>query len=279
MTVLAALSSACVHARNFQDPRERITRHTAYAEQARVRLDTDLLAAEPQRFVANLGVTVAAVRGHLDFSANLAHGAVGVVNLQSKFTVLDTRWYGLGGRVGLTYLNPRSFYFLPRPLRRKLGRFNLASVPIELWQSFPINTWFGADLGMGYRATSLWGDYAGDELLVDASIAQRWFAFMPVLDFYVARRVALRVGARLPVFTQVVEASDVQVALDPGVRVGVRSVEWVRRPFVRTVLLEFGAETRFGANTHLRLGVNIWAFRPLRALAVAPTLSLYWRFR
>ena len=273
-----ALASACVHPRDFQAPGERLTRSTAYAEQARVRVDTDLLAPDAQRFVANLGVTVAAVPRHLDFSVNLLHAAIGAVAVQSKFTVLDTRGYGLGGRVGLTYTTPATFYFLPRSLRQTLGSFHLLSTPIELWQSFPVARWFAGHLGLGYRFGSVWGRIDGDELFLDASLSQRSLTAIPVLDFFVARRVALRAYARLPLFTQVAEVTDATYALDPDVVVGVRSVEWVRRPFVRTVQLGFAAETRFGANTHLRLGVHLWAFRPIRALDVVPSLTLYWRF-
>lgn len=268
-----------MYARNFADPGQRITPHTAYAEHARVRVDTDLLAADPHVFVVNLGLTVAAIRDRLDVSINLAHGVFGVVNLQSKFTILDSRWYALGGRVGLVYLNPRTLYVLPTELRRELGGFHLLSTPIELWHSFPIHRWFAAHLGMSYRATGIRGEYDGDELLVDTSLAQRWFALLPYLDVYLADRVALRLGARLPVVTWVVEASDVQYQVEPGLIAGLRSVEWIRRPFARTVAFELGAETRFGRNTHLLLGVNVWAFRPLDRFPVTPWLSLYWRFR
>jgi hypothetical protein len=278
-TLVASLAGGCVHARDFRSPYERITPHSAYAEAARIRVDTDLLASDSQRFLVNLGLTVAAVRGRLDFSANLAQGSFGVVSVGSKFTVYDGRYYGLGGRVSLTYLNPRTFWFLPEDLRRKLGTFNLATVPLELWNSFPVTRWFGFHLGVGYRAVAIWGRYDENALLLDANLAQRSFAFEPVLDFFVARRVALRVRARLPVFAQLVERSAVEVEVEPGLIVGARSVEWVRRDFADTVRLEASAETRFGANTHLRLGVSVWAFRPLEVLTIMPSLGLYWRFR
>ena len=277
--VVATLASGCVHVRDFRAPSERITPNTAYAEHSRVRVDADLLAADPHTFVLNLGLTVAAIRSRLDFAVNLAHGALGVVNLQSKFTIIDSRWYALGGRVGIIYANPRTFYVLPRALRRELGGFHLVSAPVELWHSFPINRWFAAHLGMSYRATGLRGEYSGDELFVDTSVAQRGFALIPYLDFFIARRVALRLGARLPIVTQVVEATELQRQLEPELIVGVRSVEWLRRPFARTVVLQLGAETRFGRHTHLLLGVNVWAFRPIAPTPIMPWLSFYWRFK
>lgn len=256
-----------------------MTSNSAYAEHARVRVNTDLLATDTQRFVANVGVRVTAIRDHLDFSLNLAHGAIGVVSVQSKFTFFDSRWYAIGGRISFTYLNPRTFWMLPKPIRRQLGTFNIASTPIELWQSFPITGWFGFHLGMGYRNTVLWGVYQGDALLADANIAQRSFAFSPYVEFFAGRRVALIAGARLPVFAEFVEATDAAIQVDPALIVGVRSVEWVRRPLSRTFALEVAAETRFGRNTHVRLAVNVGGFRPVKALVVMPSLSLYWRFR
>jgi hypothetical protein len=276
---LAASTGACVHPRDFRSPAERITSHTAYAEHSRVRVDAELLAPDTQNFVANIGVRVAAIRDRLDFSVNLAHGAIGVVSVQSQFNVYDSRWYAIGGRVGVTYLNPRTFWMLPNGLRQELGSFNLASVPVELWQSFPITWWFGFHLGMSYRNSTIWGSFQGDALLADTNIAQRSFSLHPYLDVFVAQRLALSVGARLPAFTEILEATDAIVEVDEGLRVGLRSAEWVRRPFNRSCQVEFAAETRFGRNTYLRLAVNLWAFRPLPGLVVTPSLSLYWRFR
>jgi hypothetical protein len=175
-------------------------------------------------------------------------------------------------------LNPRTLYVLPPTLRRELGGFQLLSVPIELWHSFPINEWFAAHLGMSYRGSGVWGDYRGDELLVETSLAQRSFSLVPYLDFFIVDRVAVRLGARLPLVTQIVAAGDVRYEIEPGVIVGVRSVEWIRRSFIRTASLDLGVETRFGRNTHLLLGASFWAFRPLPSFPITPWLSLYWRF-
>ncbi|NJK32758.1 MAG: hypothetical protein HC927_10300 [Deltaproteobacteria bacterium] len=276
--IALALTCACVHPRNFRSPRERLTTRSAYAETARVRLDVGLLEVDSQPFVVNLGVTVAALPSRLDLSINLAHGLAGIASLQSKFTLYDSRWYALGGRVGLTYMNPRTLWFLPKDLRRELGGVHLLSAPIELWNSFPLLPWFGFHLGVGYRATGVWGDYRGDELIVDASLAQRSLAFMPYLEVFIARRLALSFGGRLPVMTSVVEAADVRVEVAPELMVGVRSVEWVRRRFENTLRLELAAETRFGRNTHLRVAVHLWGFRPLLPIAATPELTLYWRF-
>ncbi len=278
LSLAASLAGACVHARDFHSVEERITPKSAYAEAARVRVDAGLLEPEIQRFAVNLGLTAAAIPGRLDFSINLAHAMIGVASVGSKFNIYEGRHYALGGRVGLTYLNPRTFWFLPRDLRRKLGAVHLATVPLELWNSVPVTRWFGLHLGLGYRAAAIWGRYDDDALLVDANLAQRSFAFEPVLDFFVAERVALRLAARLPVYAQLAEQVAAEVALEPGLIVGVRSVEWIPRRFADTVQLELSAETRFGANTHLRLGLSVWAFRPLRTLTVTPSLGLYWRF-
>ncbi|GEM_PF-5515923 len=279
MTTLAMTTLACVHPRDFRSPVERVTEHSAYTEHARVRLSTDLLASEPQQLIANLGLTATPVRSRLSFSLNLAHATFGILSVRSKFTFYESRWYAIGGLVGFSYLNPQTLWVLPKTLRQELGTFNLASAPIELWQSFPINHWFGLHLGMSYRSAALWGSYNGDALIADTNMAQRAFSFHPYFDFFVAQRIALRFGARLPAFAQFVEATEATAEVEPGLIVGFRSVEWVRRPLSQTMQFDVSAETRFGRNTHLRLTMNIWAFRPLDKLAVTPSLSLYWRFQ
>jgi hypothetical protein len=273
------LTSGCVYARNFQSPSERINPHTAYAEHRRARVDADLLSADGQQFVANVGLRVAAVRSRLDFGINLAHGAIGVVSTDSKFTVVDRRWFGLGGRVGLTYVNPKSIWVLPPALRDALGSFNLLSVPVELWTSFPLAHWFAFHLGLSYQNISMWGSFRADALLADATIAERSFAVTPHVNFFVARRIALVGAIRLPVSSQILSEIDTEVELADDLRAGIRSVEWTNQNFGNRLRFNVGAETRFGRNTHLRLMLNFGAFRPLDILVVSPSLSLYWRFR
>lgn len=279
MLALVLLIGGCVHARNFQAPAQRMTPHTAYAESRRVRIDADLLSSDSQQFVLDVGIRVAAVRGRLDFGLNLAHGAIGMISADTKFTFVDSRCFGLGGRVGLTYLNPKTIWFLPPTLREALGSFNLLSVPIELWTSFPIVHWFAFHVGMSYQQGSIWGDLQADALLADATIAERSVAVTPHLNFFIARRLALVGEVRLPVFTQTVSEVDAELELAQDLRVGIRSVEWTDRAFGSRLRFNAGAETRFGRNTHLRLMVNFGAFRPLDILVVSPSLSLYWRFR
>lgn len=278
-TGLAMISAACVHPRNFRAPNERMTPHTAYAEHARARVDVDLLGVDVQRLALNAGVTVAAVRSRLDFSLNLAHGAAGVASVQSKFTMVDTRWYGLGGRVGLTYLTPRTMWFLPKDLRLELGTFNMLSVPIELWSSFPIAYWFAFHLGLGYQRGALWGDFRGDEFLLTSDIVARSFYVEPNVQFFIAGRLALTFGARVAAWSQTVSAIDVELDITPDLRAGVRSVEWIDRALGDHTRFDIGAETRFGRNTHVRLAVNIGAFKPIVLLLVTPSLNFYWRFK
>lgn len=277
--LLPLVLTSCVHVRDYHSAEERITDNTAYTEHARVRIDAGLLEPDMQSFVVDVGVTTAVIRDRLSFGINLAHAAIGVVSIDSNFTAVDTRWYALGGRVAFTYLNPRSFWFLPRDLRLELGAFNAAVVPVELWNSFPVARWLTLNLGLAYRGLSLWGDYDDDALLLDANFARRALTLDPVAQFFIAGRVALFVGARLPVFAQRILVGDAQFEVAPDLLLGVRSVEWRRVEFVDAFQLEGGLEVRFGWNTHMRLGVNAFAFRPFDALQVMPSLNFYWRFR
>ena len=268
-----------MHPRNFHAPGGRVTDESAYAEHERVRVDVELLGADSHAFVANVGVGVTAIRDRLDVSVNLAHAAIGVVSLESKFTIVDRYRGALGGRVGLTYVNPSAFYFLPPELREQLGGFNLVSAPIELWATIPAARWLGVNLGLGYRQAALWGEIDGDDLFLDSFLARRALVISPYLNFYIAGRVALIVGARLPALSQVASIIDTTVTVNPDLMVGLRSVEWVNRSFTGRARYELALETRFGASTHLRLAVNVGAFAPIGALLVTPSLSAYWRFR
>lgn len=279
LAALLGLASGCVHARDFRSPSGRITRATAYTDHARVRVDVDALDLTPHRLVFNAGISATAIRSRLSFSLNAAHAAVGALSVGSKFTLVDRRWYALGGSAELLYLNPRSLWVLRPALREELGRLHVVSLPVQLWNSFPVLHWLQLHLGVGYQHATVLGGIAGGQLVADADLAQRSLDLMPHLHFVVGQRVALLAGARLPMFRQVVSAVNAEVETQPGVRVGLRSVEWIRLAPVSSWTLEFAAQTRFGATTHLRAGINVSAFRPLQLLVVSPSLSLFWRFR
>jgi hypothetical protein len=282
MAVVVACSgglTGCIHARDFGAPAERITDQSAYAEHKRVRVEAGLIGRNVETLGAEAALGVTAVRDHLDFRINFAHGAFGIVNAQSKFNILDTRWYGLGGRLGFLYVNPRTFWFLPSDLRKELGVINIASVPFEIWNSFPFVKWFHANIGLQYRYAAVWGNYTGDDIAASAQVASRSFSVLPYFNFYAGQRVALIVGARVPLFSQAVSEVDGETEVSPGVVAGVRSVEWTPAGYNRNARYELAGETRFSKNTHMRLSVVIGAFQPVEQLFVMPALSFYWRFK
>jgi hypothetical protein len=125
----------------------------------------------------------------------------------------------------------------------------------------------------------MWGDLAPEDSFVNISSAKRSLYISPYPRFYAGGRVAIWGGARLPLFSQRATVVEGESEIEDGVVVGVRSVEWRQRKFTDNMVYEIGAETRFGANTHMRLQVLFGAFRPLERLIVVPSLLLYWRFK
>ena len=279
LALLGALGlTGCIHARDFRAPGSRITEHTAHTEYARARVDVELLEPDAETLVINAGVGVTAVRGRLAFGLNLAHGAVGIVSAQSKFTFVARHRYALGGRVAFSYLNPQTLWALPPSLRDEFGAVHVLSAPFELWNTVVVTPWLDLNLGLSYRGAWLWGQVDVEGLVANANIGRRRLALEPYANLYIAQRLALIVGAKLPVLTQSLVAAEASFELSPDLLVGVESLEWQPQSFANSYQLQAALETRFGRNTYFRLGVHVFGLRPLPVLTVSPSLSLYWRF-
>lgn len=270
--------SGCIHARDFHEPKGRLTDNTAYSEQGPVRFEVGAVGRNEDQLGATVAVRAAPIPGRLEIGTNAAHLGLGIINLQTKGTIVDRPKYGLGARLGFRYINSRTLWVLPRDVRKDFGRIHVASVPVEVINTFPFARWFDLNLGVGYRHAEIWGVYSGSEFVAEGAVAGRELYLEPYLHFYAGKRVAIIAGAHLPAWSQGLSNAVAEIDVVDGVKLGVQSAEWIRLPPVTFFRAELALEARFGRRTNIRLSVIHGLLKPLQRPALLPALNIYWRF-
>ena len=98
------------------------------------------------------------------------------------------------------------------------------------------------------------------------------------LPSFIGKRVALLAGGRWSLWSALYTNIDVEVEVEEGVVVGVRSAEWVTRgPWLDNTFLT-SVEFRLGKYTNMRASVSYRLLGDNFPLQVLPALELYWRF-
>lgn len=279
LCVFAALLTGCVTPRNFADPKQRITEGTAYSiTKGEVRVDAGLIGTEVKDAGANVDVTAGFGRSG-QVSTNLAHLSLGLVNASLKYTVVDRPWFGLGLEGGFLYTRPSLIWLLPDEISDPLAGIDLFHIPLRILASFPVSSWTSLHLGLGYTHAEVVGEL-GDESssFLNAGVGARSVQVDPTIHFYLNRRVALILGANIPVYITAAAQVESDIELDDGIVLSVRSAEWIRVPTEGAALWRAGVEVRFGRATHMQLFVS----RGLLAAAgvgppLLPSLNFYWR--
>ncbi|MEX1363022.1 MAG: hypothetical protein AB1Z98_07845 [Nannocystaceae bacterium] len=272
------VTTSCVTARNYADPRQRITDGTAYSLTNReVRVDVGAVGTELSDVGANLDVAAGFGRG-AQVSTNVAHLSLGLVNAAVKYTALDRPWLGLGFEGSFLWTQPSLIWLLPDDIADPLSGIDLFIVPLRVTASFPVARWTSLHLGLGYTHAEISGELRGDSAFFDAGVGARSIQLDPTVHFYLNHRAALMLGANVPVYMIAAERIETDVEVEEGVVLGVRSAEWVRIPTRGATRGRVGVELRFGRRTHLQ----VFVARGVLVSAnigppVLPSLNLYWR--
>jgi hypothetical protein len=152
---------------------------------------------------ATLGATYGVGAG-LQVSMNLAHTGVGLLNVETAWHFIDTRYFDLGARVGFWYGHGEWFWILRGATKSIASRVDVINVPVELTASAPVTRFLELDLGVQYAFASLFGSgSSGDSVFVDTELGVRQFFFRPGARWFISDNTALEVFAKLPAYSAV----------------------------------------------------------------------------
>ena len=280
ITLLFTLTG-CAAARDFRDPTQRITRHTAYTlQRGQMRVGLGLFGQEPD----NLGGQVEFAVGYADWghlSVNLLHAAFGVVNLAGEFNMIDWKHFALGASLGVTWLKPQFLWFLPEQAREDFGGFSALSVPAKLETSYPVNDWLHFDLGLGYIWAGIFGEVGQQSSVFGGGLGTRQFYARPAVHFHVRHKVDLYVKSKWLLHGQHYASIYSEVEMHEGVVASVETVDWRRMAFLDGSNLSLGIEWKFKKHFYMNLWLMYngpftrWSTDGRRGLA---GLEAKWRF-
>lgn len=267
-----------MHARDFEDPAQRITHRTAYTVQKHeARIDAGVVGLSAEDLGINLGV-VGGVTKRFQLGANFGHVILGVANVGAKVNAVDTKHFGLGISADVSYARPRAIWVVPKSLRDDFGPGHLLSLPIIVRTSYPVVPWLRFDLGLGYRYASAFGQFDPDSFFATGGLTTQQVFFEPGVAFYLGKRVALNLYGHLAAYTSAQVAATAESELGPGVVGGVTTVERRPVPFADTQRYALVIETRFGATTHMQVGALYGGFfSKVGGWPVMPAINFYWR--
>lgn len=262
-----------MRSRSLYSPYDRPVTNTAYAARD-VQVDTSVGGSRTEELGARLGVTVGLGRhGHLQ--ANVAHAAFGVVNVGTRFPVVESGRIAVAANATLLVARPRWMWYLPKPARQPLRQLTLVNLPLSLTGTYRATDWLLTSVSAGYDHSSVGGEVRIDSVAFDGVLGARRLWARPTFHLLLSRVVTIEATALVPLAAWGLTDAEAEAEVAPGVRVGVHSQEWRPIPALPGALWQVTSEVRTG-RFRLRLGIS--GNPVLRRLGVpcTPYLGVRW---
>jgi hypothetical protein len=228
LAAVAALVLAGCPAHTDYGGAQRLTDHTAYTlEPGEVLTGVGLGGATVDNLLLSLRLEWSPYVDGLEIGTNLAHDAVSIINLYAKYNVLDTRWFGLGVRLGFKWLNPSNVWIVPdgSGLKEDLGAVDMYMFPASVMVSFPLAEWISIHTELNYMYTPVSGDLVLDDTHYNGGVAWHELALHPAVHLHLGAGTALLLGVQVPLYSAVSGDgySETPDPNHPGIRYGLQA--------------------------------------------------------
>jgi hypothetical protein len=211
---------------------------------------------------------------------NVAHNIAGLLNLHSKWNLVDHDRIGMAIEAGIIWVNPTLTWLLKiidRELQDRLGDVDLLSVPFALHITLPVPDDLDLNLTVGYTHNAAFGTLNDDTLVFDGSIGTRQVFVEPSMRLYINQVVMVEFGVHIAVWAVALGTFTTETNVNQGVIAGVETTEWTDIGTERLFAWHAGIETQFG-RTHLRLSLRGSPLARFLEAPVLPAFIIYWRW-
>ncbi len=283
-TLLGALLIVVLMPRNlsawdFHAPSERETEDTPYTLGAgQKRLYFGAFGTHMETTLAALGIAYAPFR-FWQIEANLLHFGAGVFNLNTKFTLVDIKRFGLGVSLGFFWVHGKWLWVLPDWQRELVQGIDIFVIPLCLTAGVDLHRMVHFDLVIGYDHVESTGYYSGPRVFLDGYLGARQIFLRPVLRLYLIDRLSLSVSGKLPMWGQVSSEVDSKVTITPGLEGGIRSANRVNLDPLFYWLVAVGLKAEVVKSFYLGFEASIGPYAEKlyhRQLSIG--FDLEWRF-
>lgn len=275
---ISMLSPGCATTRDFQAPKERITDRSAYTLTHRqMRIDAGLVGIGTPDLGVNVGLSYG-LGDWFQVGFNAAHAGIGMLNLTTKFNIVDQPLWGLGLRVEGRWLRGDWLWMLNESTRDQLAGINIVDIPIGLIASFPLFQWMGLHLEFGYKHSEVFGDLNSDSAALEGTAGTRELYLEPTARFYLWKKVALVFGAHIPLWARAAVRASVEDLVEPDLIVGVNAAAWADVGYDVLDGYYGGLELQFGQYTFMQIYAVHGPVNEVIQSPVLPSINFYWRF-
>lgn len=275
---LAASGAACASGRAYDAPSGRITRNTAYVLPGGTwELSGGVVGLGYPDLGASIGIDYG-IANRAEVRANLAHAAVGAASVGVGFQLVDSKFVGWGLDGSLLLARGSSLWALPDEVRDPISDLTLLVAPIRSTWSFPVASWASLHLGARYVHASIFGAIEEESALIDAGLGLRSVSVDPSAHFYVDGWLAFVVAAEFPLVVFGRQNLEATTVVEPGIRGGVRSSEWVSLPISEFIGISAGVEASLAKEVTIELAVTRNIFARTIGIPVLPSLRVAKRF-
>ncbi len=269
----AAIAVGCAKPRDLADPYDRPVDYTAYTVRG-VQAEVSVGGSQTPDLAARVGVT-AGLGKQVQVDLNVGHIALGVVNVGARATLLERGPWALAVDGRILGTRGRYLWYLPASLRDDIGDLGLVTVPIGIHATRRFGRRLVASLGAGYGHSAVGGSFVGEALVLDGSLGARRLWVRPAVHLALGRFV-IEGTVFVPYAVWGVTALDGTVELQPGVRAGATSYEWVPLRAGLGTSWRLTGELSLG-RTRLRAGVTGSPVAAELGVPLLPTVGLRYR--
>ncbi|HEY3496604.1 MAG TPA: hypothetical protein VGK73_18020 [Polyangiaceae bacterium] len=259
---------------DLRSPEQRDRRKSAYTLPARTwAFEVGALGLGGGEVFAKLGIAYGFGAG-LEMEANLAHAGVGLLNVSSAWSFLDTRYFDARVVVGFWYGRGEWFWLAQGATKELISKIDVIEIPMGFDTSLPLSRGLQLDFGVEYRHGEVFGSVgSSDTLYFDAELGIRQFQVRPGLRLFLSRRVELALSSDLPLYSAVPAAASLETESRSREGTGFETVPFSSVWSMEGVLRSRFAEGVFGS---VRLHYSKVA-RGLYGTAFSPSFALEFR--
>ncbi len=228
-----------------------------------------------------LGVVFGARTGmseRLQVGTNIAHAAVGMVDVHAKLRVSETNRSALAVTAGAMWFDLGRAWYLPAidpQVDELLASIDVYLLPLGLVWSRESKA-VSVDVAAGWDQAWIAGRPDSEVLVLDGGVGVRRAWLAPAARVPLTPRLTWATRLTLPVYAMGRTVAVAEYQVDDGVVAGVRSSDWFSLPFGSTTSARSYLEVDL-RGSHLRVGASTSAIARDLGLPLAP--YLLWSMR
>jgi hypothetical protein len=258
--------------------KQRFTDYTAYTvEPGHVKTGLGFVGSTYD----DLGMSIkteAGIIDNLQAGTNVAHDALGVVNLNGKYLFYKTGNFLFSAQAGIKWFNPHNFWIIPEEDRKELENVDVYMLPLSITTTYLAAKWATINCKLGYAFSTVRGSVSVEKGLGKGGFGGHEVFLEPIALFYLWDGYAFILGWQLPVYSGIYVDAKAEVPIEQGIVAGTESKEFRKLDIKDLNTAYFGVQFAWGDFNLRILGTKGLRFFDRHLKTTVPSFEIYYRF-